>query len=250
MPSLPAAMAAAAAVVRPPVPECNQSIDLRMKGGIQWRSVVLGFGKPAWRWEFGSYEAVDKEDGRKIVCGSPPSSLAVFWTIGPGMLTREVVQQEWQTLISSGLLAAASRVVVNPHDWLLSVKTPIDRHGAFVNGSHSWRQLLPSGSLRNASVVAALSNSSNSTHTRSKLEEIMLGRGEARNEPAYEFPTLLSLWHHCRTNKDGLLFTCTLRVRHTDAVLHRIAATWRKPPRGGTTCSTTQSHDSAPVCVI
>ena len=150
-----------------------------------------------WRWEYGKYEAVDTKTNptfKKSLelggyeCKRTPSSLAVFWSIGPGQHAHHVVSEEWKLLRSSGLLAEAARVVVNPHDW------NVRNGGDHSQNARAWRRaLLPA----NASVEAG--------------DKLMETPRDSRNEPLYEFPTLVALWQHCHRNPKGFVL---YMVRH------------------------------------
>jgi hypothetical protein len=138
-----------------------------------------------WRWDYGAYSRVDPNHeyfkNMNKNCIRPPSELAVFWTVGPGAYTKAIVEEEWQMLRSSGLLATSKRVVVNAHDWLL-------RHGSLSKDRYAWRKaLLPPNA---------------SAESQGKLEDVPL---DSRAEPLYEFPTLNALWQHCQRHPKGFV---------------------------------------------
>ena len=133
---------------------------------------------------------------------APPPELAVFLTLGPGRGTATVLSELLGALNSSGLAAAASRIVINPHDYELQ---------AHDGGAPpTWQALLASLDARIAASVP--------------MRKVTALRVK-HPTPAFEFPTLFALWRHCaKRPDDAVLYMHTKGSTRVDSVAAWYAA--------------------------
>ncbi|CAK0788835.1 unnamed protein product [Prorocentrum cordatum] len=121
-----------------------------------------------------------------------PMRLSVFWTVGPGLYSDEVIREQLALLDSSGLAARAQALRVGAHDY----------YGA------SWQDDVGRDLRQNASRAYPWSP---------KLQAIRLGSASeawwSQQEKFFEFYTLEGLWSHCQQarqpDKEAVLYIHT-----------------------------------------